>query len=43
MVPSVPVTPEPAVAGPFTGGQYVAQEPVQLDVVDVSRANQYKV
>jgi hypothetical protein len=43
MTPKVPVTPEPAVAGPLTGGQYVAQDPVHLDVVEVSGANQYKV
>ena len=39
----VPVTPEPAVAGPCTGGQKVAQLPVHFDVVGVSGANQYKV
>ena len=33
IVPSVPVTPDPAVAGPFTGGQKAAQDPVHLDVV----------
>jgi hypothetical protein len=43
MVPSVPVTPEPAVAGPFTGGQKVAHDPVHLDVVEVSGPNQYTV
>src|SRR5580700_9725969 len=43
MVPSVPVTPVPAVAGPATGGQYVAHEPVHLDVVEVSGTNQYSV
>src|SRR6516164_7836353 len=43
MTPTVPVTPEPAVAGPFTGGQKVAQDPLQLDVVEVSGPNQYKV
>ena len=40
MVPSVPVTPVPAVAGPFTGGQICAQLPLQLDLVAVSGANQ---
>ena len=30
-------------AGPFTGGQKVAQLPVHFDVVAVSGANQYKV
>src|SRR5215471_6769934 len=43
MVPSVPVTPLPAVAGPFTGGQICAQLPVQLDLLAVSGANQYRV
>jgi hypothetical protein len=43
IVPSLPVTPEPAVAGPDTGGQYVAHEPVHFEVVEVSGANQYKV
>ena len=43
IVPSVPVTPDPAVAGPFTGGQKAAQDPVHLDVVEVSGTNQYKV
>jgi hypothetical protein len=43
MVPSVPVTPAPAVAGPFTGGQYVEQDPLHFEVVDVSGTNQYKV
>src|SRR5690348_14923595 len=43
MVPSVPVTPAPAVAGPLTGGQIRAQPPLQLDLVAVSGANQYKV
>src|ERR1700733_4704514 len=43
MVPSLPVTPEPAVAGPGTGGQYVAHEPVHFEVVEVSGTNQYKV
>jgi hypothetical protein len=39
----VPVTPDPAVAGPFTGGQKVTQEPVHFEVVGVSGANEYKV
>src|SRR5215831_820072 len=43
MVPSLPVTPAPAVAGPFIGGQYVAHEPLHFDVVEVSGANQYSV
>jgi hypothetical protein len=43
IVPSVPVTPAPAVTGPLTGGQYVAQLPLQFEVVEVSGANQYKV
>src|SRR5437588_12599339 len=43
MVPSVPVTPEPAVTGPLTGGQKVAHWPEQFDLVGVSMANQYKV
>jgi len=43
IVPSVPVTPLPAVAGPFTGGQYCAHEPLQLDLVAVSGANEYTV
>ena len=43
MVASLPVTPAPAVAGPFTGGQYAAHEPLQFDVVGVSGANQYSV
>jgi hypothetical protein len=43
IVLSVPVTPDPAVAGPFTGGQNVAQLPLHFDVVLVSGANQYKV
>src|SRR6185437_16921152 len=42
MVPSVPVTPEPAVTGPGTTGQKVRQEPSHLDVVGVSMANQYR-
>jgi hypothetical protein len=32
-----------AVTGPFTGGQYWAQAPLQLDLVEVSGANQYSV
>src|SRR5271165_3081932 len=43
MVPSVPVIPAPAVTGPLTGGQICAQLPLQLDLVAVSGANQYKV
>jgi hypothetical protein len=43
IVPSVPVTPGPAVAGPFTGGQYVAHDPLQFDLVAVSGANEYNV
>jgi hypothetical protein len=43
IVVSVPVTPEPAVAGPFTGGQYVAHAPLQFEVVAVSGANEYSV
>src|SRR5215472_356782 len=43
MVPSVPVTPAPAVAGPFNGGQICAQLPVQLDLLAVSGPNQYRV
>jgi hypothetical protein len=43
IVASLPVTPDPAVAGPFTGGQNVAHWPLHLDVVEVSRANQYSV
>jgi len=39
----LPVTPAPAVAGPFTGGQNVAHEPLHFDVVAVSGTNQYKV
>ena len=42
MVPKVPVTPG-AVAGPLTGGQLVAQVPLQLDVVGVSGAKEYSV
>ena len=43
MVPSLPVTPGPAVTGPFTGGQYAAHEPLQTDLAGVSEANEYKV
>ena len=43
IVPSLPVTPAAAVAGPFTGGQYVAHDPLQFDLVAVSGANQYSV
>jgi hypothetical protein len=43
MVLSVPVTPDPAVTGPVTGGQKVAHDPVHLEVVEVSGANQYSV
>jgi hypothetical protein len=39
----MPVTPDPAVAGPTTGGQYVAHDPVHMDVVEVSGTNQYNV
>lgn len=42
-VPSVPVMPGPPVAGPFTGGQYWAHDPLQFDLVAVSGANQYSV
>src|SRR5215472_11654492 len=40
---SVPLTPDMAVAGPGTGGQYFAQALLQFDLVEVSRTNQYKV
>jgi hypothetical protein len=43
IVPSEPVTPVPAVTGPISGGQKLAQEPLQFDVVEVSGANQYSV
>ncbi len=43
IVPSLPITPVPAVAGPLTGGQKVAQVPLHFDVVEVSGANQYSV
>jgi hypothetical protein len=43
MTPSVPFTPGAALTGPATGGQYVAHDPVHLDVVEVSGTNQYNV
>src|SRR5260221_14734483 len=43
IVPSLPIPPVPAVAGPLTGGQKVAQVPLHFDVVEVSGANQYSV
>jgi hypothetical protein len=43
IVPSLPVTPDPAVAGPVTGGQIWAQAPVHFDTVAVSGANEYKM
>ena len=43
IVASLPVTFAPAVAGPGTGGQNEAHDPVQFDAVDVSGTNQYKV
>lgn len=43
IVVSLPVTPEPAVAGPFTGGQIAAHQPLQFDFVLVSGTNEYKV
>jgi hypothetical protein len=43
IVVSVPVTPGPAVAGPFTGGQYEAHAPLQFDLVAVSGTNEYSV
>jgi hypothetical protein len=42
-VVSVPVTPGPAVAGPFTGGQYWTHPALQFEVVAVSGANEYSV
>jgi hypothetical protein len=36
------MTPD-AVAGPFTGGQFCAHVPLQLDLVGVSGANEYSV
>jgi hypothetical protein len=38
-VSNVPLTPD-AVAGRYTGGQFWAHVPLQLDVVDVSGANE---
>jgi hypothetical protein len=35
--------PDAAIALPMTGGQYVAHEPLQLDLAGVSIANQYNV
>jgi hypothetical protein len=43
ITPILPATPVPAVTGPFTGGQYWAQAPLQLDLVEVSGTNQYSV
>jgi hypothetical protein len=43
MVLSLPVTPGPAVAGPFSGGQIAAHDPLQFDFVEVSGANEYSV
>jgi len=43
MVPSLPVTPDPGVAGPVVGGQIWAQAPVHFDTVAVSGANEYKM
>jgi hypothetical protein len=43
IVPSLPVTPGPAVAGPLAGGQTWAQLPLQFDLVLVSGTNQYRV
>jgi hypothetical protein len=40
IVPSLPVTPDPAAAGPGTGGQTWAQAPLHFDVVAVSGANE---
>src|SRR4029077_317146 len=42
MVPNVPLTPD-AVAGPFSGGQFCAHVPLQLDVVEVGGANEYSM
>jgi hypothetical protein len=41
IVPSLPVTPGPAVTAPVTGGQIWAQAPLQFDLVAVSGANEY--
>src|ERR1017187_7270655 len=38
---SLPLIPDDSVAGPFTGGQNVAQDPLHIDLVLVSGANQY--
>jgi hypothetical protein len=43
IVASLPVTPGPADAGPFTGGQYCAHDPLQFDFDAVSGANEYTV
>jgi hypothetical protein len=43
IVPSLPVTPAPAVTGPLSGGQKCAHDPLQLDLVAVSGANEYTV
>jgi hypothetical protein len=43
IVPSLPVTPGPAVTAPVTGGQIWAQAPLQFDLVAVSGANEYTV
>src|SRR5580704_10157309 len=43
MVPSLPVTPGPALGAPVTGGQYLAHEPVHREAAAVSGANQYRV
>ena len=42
-MPSRPVTPCPAAAGPVAGGRICAQVPVHVDVVAVSGANGYRV
>jgi hypothetical protein len=42
IVLNVPITPD-SVTGPFTGGQYWAHDPLHLDFVEVSGANQYSV
>jgi hypothetical protein len=39
---SVPVMPDPALTGPVTGGQKVAQDPLHLEVVEVSGTNKYR-
>src|ERR1039457_5315653 len=43
MVASLPVTPVPAVAWPFTGAPHAAHEPLHFEVVGVSGTNQYRV